>query len=361
MPGFDGLRRLYRRVSVSVNYRVASANGGRWAAHCRPTDIFFLMTNICNARCVHCDIWKNKGREDTPTVDEYKAVLTGLRQWLGPAAICFTGGEALLRPYTPEVVAHASAIGLRAEVLTHGYWDEQKRIEALARAKPARITMSLDGVGEAHTTIRGRDKFFEKTMRSLATLQRLRADESLGFVIRLKTVIMSQNVDEVDRVAVYAAENGCEVFYQPIEQNYNTPDDPRWFEHSENWPKDPARAIAAVRRLIELKAQGLPIRNTVEQLKVMIPYFENPDALRVSVQQHSAHSKLPLCSAITNMQIMPNGDVLTCYGMPPAGNIRQSPIREIWRNRQSWWNGGCCHESRFSEAEKETRGLVTLQ
>jgi MoaA/NifB/PqqE/SkfB family radical SAM enzyme len=31
------------------------------------------MTNLCNAKCVHCDIWKNKGKDDTPTVDQYKA------------------------------------------------------------------------------------------------------------------------------------------------------------------------------------------------------------------------------------------------------------------------------------------------
>jgi len=361
MPAFSDMRRLYRRLSVSGNYRLARLGGGRWAGYCQPAEILILMTNLCNARCVHCDIWKNKGREDTPTVDEYKSLLSQLRQWLGPAAVTFTGGEALLRPYTVELVAHASGIGLAAEVLTHGYWDDQSRMEALARANPARVTVSLDGIGDAHTAIRGREKFFEKTSRSLATLQRLRAQEGLDFTIRLKTVIMRQNLCEVDRVARYAAENGCEVFYQPVEQNYNTPDDARWFEHSDNWPRDARQATAAVRRLMELKRQGLPIRNTYEQLEVMIPYFETPDALRVSVQQHSAHSSVPLCSAITNMQVMPNGDVLTCYGMPPAGNIRQAPIRSIWANRQHWWQGGCCHETRFSDAEKETRGLVALK
>ena len=50
--------------------------------------------------------------------------------------------------------------------------------------------------------------------------------------------------------------HGLEVFYQPIEQNYNTPEDPTWFQHSDNWPKDRERAVAAVQELIELKRRA---------------------------------------------------------------------------------------------------------
>ena len=359
---FETLRRgtLYRRAYMGLNYRLRTFAGGRLAANCRPTDIGFMMTNLCNAKCVHCDIWKNKGRDDTPTPDQYRTVLSELRSWLGPIHVFFSGGEALLRPYTTELAAHASAVGLYAEVLTHGYWDDQTRIEKLAMANPGRITVSLDGIGETHTIIRGRENFFEKTTRSLDTLKRIRAEKGLRFDIRLKTVIMEQNIHDVHNVAEYAAANGMEVFYQAVEQNYNTEEDPRWFEHSDNWPKNPSRAVAAVERLIGLKRNGLPIRNSYRQLQTMIPYFLNPDAIRVSVQQHTAHLKYPVCAALTNIQIQPNGDVLACYGMPPIGNIRTASIREIWRNRPQLWKGGCCLERRLSPAEAETRGLVLI-
>lgn len=360
MPLSADLRRAYSRVYLAANYRLRTFAKARWAANCRPTDIAFLMTNLCNARCVHCDIWKNKGKEETPTAEEYKRTVTELRRWLGPVPVYFTGGEALLRPYTIEVLAHASAIGLQTELLTHGYWDDQKKIEALALARPGRVTVSLDGIGETHTKIRGREQFFEKTARTLETLRRVREENRLPFAIRLKTVVMEHNLDGVAGVAHYAARHGFEVFYQPVEQNYNTPEDPRWFEHSENWPKDPEKAANAVLRLIALKREGLPIRNSEQQLEVMIQYFRNPDAMRVSVQAHSAHEALPICSAITGLQIVHNGDVVTCWGKPPVGNIRRQSIREIWRNRPAWWAGDCCHASRCSAAEKETRGLVTL-
>jgi len=92
----------------------------------------------------------------------------------------------------------------------------------------------------------------------------------------------------------------------------------------------------------------------------MIPYFLNPDSMRVSVQQHTAHLKHPVCAALTTIQVMPNGDVLACYGMPAVGNIRTDSIREIWEKRPQWWTGGCCLERRCSAAEAETRGLVSI-
>src|SRR3954465_12832577 len=108
---------VYRRAYQSINYQLRTVAGGRFADHCRPTDIGLLMTNLCNAKCVHCDIWKNKGKDDTPTVEQYKATLSEMREWLGPVHVYVSGGEALLRPYVPELLAHASAIGLLGEVL----------------------------------------------------------------------------------------------------------------------------------------------------------------------------------------------------------------------------------------------------
>ena len=101
-----GMAHAYRRAYSAVNYRLRTLSGGRWADHCRPTDIGFLMTNLCNAKCVHCDIWKNKGKDDTPTLDQYKATLNDLRSWLGPVHVFFSGGEALLRPHTQIGRAH---------------------------------------------------------------------------------------------------------------------------------------------------------------------------------------------------------------------------------------------------------------
>jgi MoaA/NifB/PqqE/SkfB family radical SAM enzyme len=344
--------RIYRRLYEGVNHGLRTFAGGRWAAYCRPTSIGLLMTERCNARCVHCDIWKNRGREDPPSLEQWRTVLADLRGWLGPVPVFLTGGEALLNPITTDLVAYGSSIGLFVELLTHGYWLDHSRIEKLALARPWLVTVSLDGIGETHTKIRGRPKFFEKTTATIETLERLRREHRLAYRIRLKTVVMAENLDDVAEVARWANRDGMEVFYQPIEQNYNTQEDARWFESSANWPRDTEKAVAAVQRLIQLKREGLPIANSYAQLEAMIPYFRNPDASRISTQAHMAHERKALCAALTMLQVQANGDVTICAGQGPVGNIKRAPIRQIWRQRPAWWEAGCCLEWRCSETEK---------
>jgi MoaA/NifB/PqqE/SkfB family radical SAM enzyme len=333
---------VYRRLYEKVNYGVCSFAGGRFAHHCRPTSIMFLLTELCNARCVHCDIWKNKGKEDSPSAGQWLKVLDDLRSWLGPVSVVFTGGEALLKPYSTELAAHASSRGFFLEFLTHGYWKDQAKIEQLALARPSRITISVDGVGAVHSRIRGREDFFEHTNRTIETLVRIRSRHSLRYRIRLKTVIMEQNLDDLGEVARYATREGMEVFYQPIEQNYNTAEDPTWFLTSPTWPRDPAAAVRAVHELVRLKRSGLHIVNTEEQFEAMIRYFLDPAGLRKLTQVHVAHLKRPLCAALTTLQIQSNGDVTICSSRPPVGNIKDSPIRQTWERRARYWEHGCC-------------------
>jgi len=346
----------YKRVYEAVNYRLRTFAGGRLAKHCRPTWVVALLSERCNARCVHCDIWKNRGKEDSPSFEQWKGILTDVRRWLGPIQTTLTGGEAMLKPYAIDLVAYGTSIGLFMEILTHGYWPDQSKIEKLALANPWRVTVSLDGLGPTHSRIRGRGNFFELTSTTLRTLQRVRRENKLDFVILLKNVIMAENLDEAGDVARFAQDGGMQVFYQPIEQNYNTPEDARWFEDSENWPKDPAKAVAVVERLLQLKRAGLPIANSYTQLEAMIPYFSNPDSSRVATQAHSAHERRQSCAALTNLQIQSNGDVTDCTGRPPVGNVKTDSIRRIWEARpRAWADGSCCLQRRCTPAELEAR------
>jgi MoaA/NifB/PqqE/SkfB family radical SAM enzyme len=342
---------IYRRIYEGVNFRLRTLAGGYYAAACRPVSIVLLLTERCNARCIHCDIWKNKGKEESPEVAEWKSLLLEIREWLGPVQVVFSGGEALLKPYAMELVEHAASLGLFVELLSHGNWEDQSKFVRLASAKLGRFTFSLDGVGETHSLIRGRDKFFEKTERSIQTLIGLRESQKLEFGIRLKTVVMNQNLDDVCRVAEYAKQNGVEVFFQPIEQNYNTLENPNWFQTSPTWPEDTVKAVAVVDELIRHKTNGAPIANSIRQLEAMRSYFRDPAHLRVATQAHSAHEKKLICSALTMLQIQANGDVTTCTFREAIGNIKSASIRSIWENRPQWWKKGCCLETRNTESK----------
>ena len=354
--------RIYRRLYEGFNYRLRTVAGGRFARYCRPVSILFLLTERCNARCMHCDIWKNRGKEESPGFDGWLRVLEDMRAWLGPVSIVFTGGEAMLQPFALDLISRAAGLGFNLEVLTHGYWEDQPRIEKLALSGPARITISVDGIGEIHNAIRGREKFFERTNRTVETLVRVRKERQLPFQILLKTVIMDRNLDGVCDVARYATSHGVDVFYQPIEQNYNTPNDPEWFRNSGNWPRDIGKAVATVEELLRLKRSGLNIANTERQLEVMIPYFRDPAGPGALTQAHIAHLKNPLCSGYTMAQLQSNGDVTICSRRAPIGNVKDAPFRQIWENRPAFWDTGCClwEPGVASPAKLSETGLVTL-
>ncbi len=216
----------------------------------------------------------------------------------------------------------------------------------------ARITISCLAVVKA---------FFEKTSATIATLERVRRENSLDFTIRLKFVIMAQNIHAAAEVARFASRPGMEVFYQAIEQNYNTPEDPEWFRHSPTWPQDTGAAVDTVEQLIALKRSGLQIVNSEAQLEVMIPYFRTPVSLRIGIQSLSAHDRRGLCNARSTIYIRSNGDVKVCNGLDAVGNIKDGRIRPIWEQRPPVWEEGCCLTRRCSVAEKETFSLPILQ
>jgi MoaA/NifB/PqqE/SkfB family radical SAM enzyme len=343
-----------------MQYRLRDVWGGRLRNACRPVSISLLLTEHCNARCVHCNIWQNKGRERNPSIEQWKELLRDLAAWLGPVPVTLTGGEALLQPFTPQLLAYGVSQGLFMELLSHGYWTDRSRLEEVALADPWRITISLDGIGETHSLVRGRENFWQLTHGSLQMLARIRREKSLKYIIRLKTVIMSHNLEGVADVARFARENGMEVFYQPIEQNYNTAENPLWFKDSPTWPQAPEKAAAAVSGLIALKRAGYPIANSLSQLEVMIPYFQDPAPLRVAVQAHQAHEGNPHCGALITLQLQANGDVTVCPQSPPVGNIKDKKIREIWRERPKLWESGCCLERRMSPGQAEVSQLPVV-
>ena len=95
-------------------------------------------------------------------------------------------------------------------------------------------------------------------------------------------------------------------------------------------------------------------------LEAMIPYFRNPDAMRVSMQAHIAHERKVFCAALTNMQLQANGDMTICESKKPIGNIRKTPVRELWESRPHLWAEDCCMATRCTPAEKDTRPLIVL-
>ena len=67
-----------------------------------------------------------------------------------------------------------------------------------------------------------------------------------------------------------ATRDGVDIFYQPVEKNYNSPDDPEWYKYIENWPQDPEQAAAAVNGLIAKRASTTAIVRPTNRFRIAI-------------------------------------------------------------------------------------------
>lgn len=138
----------------------------------RGYDVLVNVTNICDARCVMCNIWKN---QDTGNSFLPPEVLESVQP---VSTVSFAGGEPFLHKGIVDIVrvVHERNPGAKVVFSSNGFRtgiivEAAKRI--LAIHPNTQVTISLDGVGEMHDRIRGTPGAFEmvnRTMQQLAEI-----------------------------------------------------------------------------------------------------------------------------------------------------------------------------------------------
>src|SRR5512137_84878 len=78
----------------------------------RPVYVKIKLMFGCNLKCEMCNHWRET-REPPLALDRFRAVLTELAE-LGCRKLHFSGGEPLLRPQVPDLIALATQLGMRA-------------------------------------------------------------------------------------------------------------------------------------------------------------------------------------------------------------------------------------------------------
>lgn len=137
----------------------------------QPYLVTFNLTNICNSRCIMCNFWKNKKRENEITPKEIKQILQQ-EVMKNITAVALTGGEILLRPDILEIIDIIyDTTGIKPHFGTNGLLPfKLDQLIAAKKDKIAGVMISVDGVGEIHESIRGKGTF-DITMRSIKLLK----------------------------------------------------------------------------------------------------------------------------------------------------------------------------------------------
>ena len=84
----------------------------------KPLYVKIKINYGCNLKCQMCKHWRET-REAPISMDRFKEVISELAE-LGCKKIHISGGEPMLRPQLPDMVAHATSLGLRVTLTTNG-------------------------------------------------------------------------------------------------------------------------------------------------------------------------------------------------------------------------------------------------
>ena len=169
------------------------------------TDLRVSLTDRCNLRCTYC--MPAEGLDWLPKpellTDDELVRLARVLSELGVRTVRLTGGEPLLRPGLPGLVARLAELDLALSLTTNGL-GLARQAQALRDAGLRRVNVSLD-------TLRP-ERFLELTRRDRLAdvIAGLAAAQAAGLVpVKVNTVLMrGTNDDEAVELLRWALEEG---------------------------------------------------------------------------------------------------------------------------------------------------------
>lgn len=190
--------------SVPTARNLARAGVSVLARRPQPVSVSFILTNRCNFQCTYCDIPEQAGEE--MTADAYRGAIDELLD-RGLLRASFSGGEALLRRDTVDIVRHAHCRGLFTSMNSNG-WLTGRHLDPLAEVLDM-LVVSLDGPEAVHDGVRRRPGSYARVVETL------RGAVARGLQVATITVVGPWNLDHLGEVLDLAAEVGFSAFFQP--------------------------------------------------------------------------------------------------------------------------------------------------
>ncbi len=281
--------------------------------------IVFEITDACNSRCRHCNIWRTKPTKNLLNTKEIEYIFSQdiLKD---TKSVLITGGEPVLREDIKEVIQiiHKVLPSASITLSTNGLLAERV-IDTVRFASANNICLdvgiSLDAVGEQHDHIRGVKGNFEKTSYLLEELRELKKDNKVGNVI-VGFTLSHATVKEFDSVATYARKYNFHCLpqlYEAFEYYHNEKrpaqdGDVKDYHHSDN--------------------------------TVLIKALEKmPPTLHNEILIESLHNKLKFqCLSMQSFCLLHcDGEVSPClrFSNTRVGNLKKQSFKEIWESAAS--------------------------
>ena len=184
--------------------------------------LVYEVTDACNSRCKHCNIWRSKSTKDLLTPEEIKEVFSD-NLFKNLKYMIITGGESFLRKDLEDIILsiHEVLPNTRMTLSTNGLLPERV-IDVVKTAIKNNICIdvgiSLDGIGEKHDFIRGVKGNFEKVDSLLQELLILKKEQGDRFTVTIAHTLSNLTADLLLETAKYAKNLNLDFLTQMCEE-----------------------------------------------------------------------------------------------------------------------------------------------
>lgn len=279
-----------------------------------PRSLQIAITAHCNLRCVGCRYGRDFMSGAELSTSMVKDALDDAKA-LGIYSVRFYGGEPLLHPGLPEMVAHATRLGMLPWVTSNGILLNET-IDELYAAGLRRVRVGFYGVGAKYDDyVQRKDRFQRLEAAIGAVRQRYGASVYLG--INWLLMRPSCNLDDLHAAWAFA-----ERYATPIQVDlihYSLP----YFTEGPNrelqfGPEDRAAVEALTAELIRLKGRRPDLlTQSVVGLRSIPDWVSQGPAMRVP------------CDFRDTIWIGADGTVQLCYVTFRLGNLHEARLRTM--------------------------------
>jgi MoaA/NifB/PqqE/SkfB family radical SAM enzyme len=290
----------------------------------RPLYVKLKIIFGCNLKCEMCNHWRAP-REAPLSNERLREILTELAA-LGCKKIHLSGGEPMLRAQVPELIAHASGLGIKVAMTTNGTLIDKALAKALVQAGLRGVNVSVDSPDrKTHDKVRGVPGAWKKTTRAIEHFQRYAHKGKL--TLRINTVVNRWNYHTLAPMPDLAREFGANALNLIAVDDHCGPELSPHRRDIEKYNTEIAPRIAE-RSL----ALGL-----MENEHQAYPFGRTPREISLAKRGQFAfgwYDRHPCFAPWTHSLIDYNGLVYLCCmtreRIPPLGDLKTTSFTEIW-------------------------------
>ncbi len=168
-----------------------------------PFTIAWEVTRACAYACIHCRADAQHTRDPRElSTDEAKALIERLAAFGNSPILIFTGGDPMMRPDLFDLIAYATAKGLRCSLTpTATALPTKERLEQAREAGIRRVALSLDAPRpEVHDEFRQVPGSWQRTMDILHRAH------AAGLSVQVNTTVAKHNVEILHEMVPFIQE-----------------------------------------------------------------------------------------------------------------------------------------------------------